>query len=67
VNPNDPFASREEARDAVMARLAQLQEWQAILLGDDEEAKRELVATLDAKDLVPALSTLDPDVLPGAC
>ena len=57
VTPSDPFASREEARDAVMARLAQLQEWQAILLGDDEEAKRELVATLDAKDLVPALST----------
>jgi hypothetical protein len=41
-------------------RIRQVLGWREILLSDDEEQKRELIESLAEKDLLVALSALDP-------
>lgn len=52
--------SRQDVDPAkVDERLRQLVGWREILLGDDEDAKRVLIESLQGNDLVVALTTLD--------
>jgi hypothetical protein len=41
-------------------RIREVLGWREILLSDDEDAKRELIESLDEKDLPVALSAIDP-------
>lgn len=43
----------------VADRIRQVAGWREILLSDDEDAKRDLIASLEGSDLVVALSCLD--------
>jgi hypothetical protein len=56
-----PENAEERRREVELEeRIREVLGWREILLSDDEEAKRELIESLDEKDLPVALSAIDP-------